>query len=741
MLRILPPHNFVFGTDPVRFTGVDAYFYMRQVDSLVHNFPAAITFDPYLRFNWGMNLGTPHIFVLLMGTLSWLFTLGNTTQSAMDNFAVYLPTVFGALTVIPVYFAAKALLNKWAGLIAAAVIAVLPGEFLGRSILGFADRHVFDNLLIAVCLTLYILSFRAARESHFALISFAHGGWKTQGRALTLTALSGIFMGLFVLDWKGSVLFLLIVAAYVAIQSFINHLRGLPSGHLWLVSSLSVVITGAISIPSNLTPTYLVPLLIVFITGPALALLTWVFGLLKTRRYVFPLVSGSAIFLVGIVLGFAAPTLFEPIIGSMNLFSIKDTEFTVLEMQPILLPGGKLSGDIVWGNFTTGIFITLIGLVVMAWRLIRRTDPEETLLFLIWTLFVLVATIYARRFAQILSPNVAILTGYVCALSLYFFNLNNTKDHDKHLPEKPPNVHIRANQPRPWSKIVRISLAVIVIFFAAVFPNLGPSSEIAAQPAFAPDEGWLDALKWLRSNSPEPFGEDRYYEQYPSDFKYPSSAYSVISWWDYGYWIVRISHRLPFCDPGGGGREAVAKFLTSQDETSGSKYASSMGGRYVVLDSATAIGKFHAVLTYAKKPQNRYFEEFILREKSATRQVMLWYPDYYRSMTARLYNFDAREVAASRAVAIGYTERPGSGGTYKEITSVQVFTKYDDASAWVATQKGGQYVIGSDDPFASPVSLSALATFKMVHGSPQSLSIGEKKTTPSVKVFQYQPIP
>jgi asparagine N-glycosylation enzyme membrane subunit Stt3 len=61
LLRVIPPHGFVFATDPIRFTGVDAYFYMRQVDSLVQNFPVGLTFDPYLRFDWGMNLGLPHI--------------------------------------------------------------------------------------------------------------------------------------------------------------------------------------------------------------------------------------------------------------------------------------------------------------------------------------------------------------------------------------------------------------------------------------------------------------------------------------------------------------------------------------------------------------------------------------------------------------------------------------------------------------------------------------------------------
>jgi dolichyl-diphosphooligosaccharide--protein glycosyltransferase len=738
LLRVVPPHNFVFSTDPIRFTGVDAYFYMRQVDSLVHNFPSALSFDPYLRFNWGMDLGLPHIFVLIMGTITWLLTLGNASQAATDSIAVYLPAVFGALTIVPVFFIARAMLNKWAGLIAAAVMAVMPGEFLGRSILGFADRHVLDNLLIASCLMFYLLAFRSNRERDFNLKTIFEGGWRRQFRPISYAALAGVFMGLFMLDWKGSVLFLLVVAAYVAFQTFINHLRALPSEHIWIVSTTSAIVAGAIALPFNPSPAYYVPLLLALFTGPVLGALSRIFNRARTHHYLFPAVTGGLALLTALILWFSAPNLFEPIIGSMNLFSTKDTEFTVLEMQPILMPGGKLSGDVVWGNFTTGIFFALIGILVMAWRLATKRDVAEALFFLIWTVLVLTATIFARRFAQILAPNVSVLVGYCCALALYFFKLAPAKG-ETISPSRKKNSRAGSGGSALGGKILRICLVVVVVFFAAVFPNIGPSSEIAAQPAFAPDEGWMDALTWLKSNTPEPLGYDSYYNQPATGFKYPASSYSVISWWDYGYWIVRIGHRMPFCDPGGGGRESVAKFLVATDEQTGSKYSSSMGSRYAVIDSATAIGKYHAVLTYAQKPQSQYFEDFTLRDKDGVRRITIWYPDYYRTMTARLYNFDAKAATATRIIAVGYADRTGTGGSPREIVASQIFSRYEDASAWVAAQKGGKYVIGSDDPFSSPVSLPALSGYKLIHGSSQSISIGDKRTVPAVKVFECLP--
>ena len=54
---------------------------------------------------------------------------------------------------------------------------------------------------------------------------------------------------------------------------------------------------------------------------------------------------------------------------------------------------------------------------------------------------------------------------------------------------------------------------------------------------------WPTLAKRLRANSPEPFGSDEaYYARFPSPphgapYPYPPSAYSILSWWDYGYLI------------------------------------------------------------------------------------------------------------------------------------------------------------------------------------------------------------
>jgi len=56
-------------------------------------------------------------------------------QSTIDTIEL-LSAVMGALIVFPVYFIGKELINEKAGLIGAFMIAILPGQFLSRSVLG-----------------------------------------------------------------------------------------------------------------------------------------------------------------------------------------------------------------------------------------------------------------------------------------------------------------------------------------------------------------------------------------------------------------------------------------------------------------------------------------------------------------------------------------------------------------------------------------------------------------------------
>lgn len=143
-LRVVLPYDTVFVGDWIKFTTNDAYYFMRYVDSLVHNFPRLIPFDPYRDFPSGSPVGGSLLFVYILSGITWLAGFGSPSEHTINMVGAYFPAVIGTLTVIPVYFIGRTLFHRWAGVIAAGLIAILPGEFLGRTALGYADRDALE---------------------------------------------------------------------------------------------------------------------------------------------------------------------------------------------------------------------------------------------------------------------------------------------------------------------------------------------------------------------------------------------------------------------------------------------------------------------------------------------------------------------------------------------------------------------------------------------------------------------
>jgi asparagine N-glycosylation enzyme membrane subunit Stt3 len=290
---------------------------------------------------------------------------------------------------------------------------------------------------------------------------------------------------------------------------------------------------------------------------------------------------------------------------------------------------------------------------------------------------------------------------------------------------------------QPRGVWVRVIVVGIVLFFAVFFPNIGTVNVLARQPNAIMHEGWYNSLSWLKDNSPEPFGDpDFYYELYETPFHYPESVYSVMSWWDYGYFIMQIAHRIPNANPGQVGAVRAGKFFTAQNESSANNLADELDSKYVVIDYAMSVAKFYAMVQWAEeqtgKSVDEFYEVYYQQTEEGIRGGVLYYPAYYNSTVARLYNFDGKAVNTTQPIVISYEEMVTSDGQkYKEITSVQPFSSYEDAQAYVAAQTSGNYRIVSYDPFISPVPIEALNSYELVYSS------GDTTSQTTVKIFEY----
>jgi len=326
-------------------------------------------------------------------------------------------------------------------------------------------------------------------------------------------------------------------------------------------------------------------------------------------------------------------------------------------------------------------------------------------------------------------------------------------------------------------------LAVLVIFFVAFFWNIEPAVSVASQAPYAPSDAWVSSLYWLKENTPEPFGDPDFYyrlersgkysslsalkQAYPDHaddldfyqkleayYPYPESAYGVLAWWDYGYWITRIAHRLPNAHPGQDPRAitSVASFFISQDEKTANEIAGELDTSYVIIDNATAYidpvttsGKFWAIVTWAGNYPTDYFDGYLVPQqdqqsgKTVYTQDLLYYPEYYRSLAVRLYNFDGKAVTPESVLVISYEERlADTGKLYKVLTGAEEFGTYEEAETYLNNQEATNLRIVSTDPMLSPAPLEEVEHYELIHSSNSTVTLRDASTVPEVKIFQYK---
>jgi hypothetical protein len=115
-----------------------------------------------------------------------------------------------------------------------------------------------------------------------------------------------------------------------------------------------------------------------------------------------------------------------------------------------------------------------------------------------------------------------------------------------------------------------------------------------------------------------------------------------------------------------------------------------------------------------------------------------YYPQYYRSLAVRLYNFNGDQVIPESTTVLQYEERiSAEGNRYNEILDTKSFSSYIEAEAHIARQDSGNYRIASSNPYISPVPLDKLNYFRPVYSSDSSILLPNASSVPEIKIFEW----
>lgn len=762
-LRAIIPLSSVFvGNDVIFSSESDAWYHMMLAVSTALNLRLP-WFDPMTYFPHGTPVPFGPFNSLGIAVISLIMGLGHPSIHMIDSVGAFFPAVLGALLVIPVYFIGRKIGGKSCGLISALIIAVMPGQILERSVLGFSDHHISESLLSAFAIMFFMLAISSGKDMRFKSIK---KDWTALKTPIIYSALAGLALGLYIDAWASGILFEGVILIFIVLQSAVDHLKNRNAEHLGISGAIAFFIAALMVLPFiqvyyGFTSYYysLFQPTILLLGMVAALLISFLSELMKERgvnRYYFP----AAIFIIAIlgliILSAAIPTFTSTLFTGLNIFQPKaGGASTVAEASPLLIEGGQFTLDGIQANFPgisvilSPFFLGLIALILLSARYIR-TQRGIYLLMITWSVITLLLTLAQVRFAYYYGVNVALLTGVLASWALEKAGLG---EHSNEAVKSKDMAGLLVSN-------LRAIVVIILILILVIYPSVSVSILTAKYTTGGPDKDWMSSVGWLETNTPSP-GMDIYtiYQRPPDrqQYAYPASAYGVMSWWDYGHYIETIGHRMPNANPfqeGIGNLTAnipgSSPFFLSESEDQAENVLANLdknrspylNTRYVMIDWEMATSKFYAMTAWSNVPITRYYGIFYQPQGDQLVPVEAYRDPFFETMTARLFFFDGSETPVGNAFAIAYQIFNQNGTLFPVIVEQpKVSSNYSELENYVSESKSKGYqseILSENNPtsISSSVPLEALKHYRLVHESESTVTYTGQKF---VKTFERVP--
>ena len=703
-LRVWAPWDDVFGAR-VNFLENDSWYHVRLAENQVRNFPRRVTTDPYAAPN-GQYVAVAPLLDTIIAT-AVVATQGRDANTAyIEHVAALVPAIAGVLAVIAVWALATIAFDRRAGLIAGLLAAIFPGHFLDRTLVGFVDHHALEVLL-----------------SFATLAALAHAAKSGSARS---SILAGTALGLYLLAWASGAYFVAILAVWIVLVALVAS----PAAAIVTATSTAIAASTALVI-------------VLLFQDPALfrynTQVASVVGLLAASLAVMVFASRIAItlaVLAGLTIVIAgaawmlAPALVQQVVVDVGRFRPDLTRMAVLEARPLFLYTGNWTWSQPWVFFRTGFYVGAIAVIALALSLWRSRRADH-LLIVCFTIANFAATMGQNRFGYYLVPATAVVCGWLAARVLDWGGVPH------------------AGNPKPTRRLLPFQreIAVIAVAGAIVAPNLVAAADSTKRAGGMADY-WLEAMQWLRIMTPEPFGSADYYvERY--DRSGPPATYTIMNWWDQGYWIIHSARRVPVSNPTQGGAPVAARFLTTTEESEALTILASQRSRYVVVDfelpfrdgnAGSLAGRFQNLVDWAGIPTSRYYQLCFSRasEAEAWRPAWVFREPYYQSMAYKLMVLGGAAASPeNNTYVVELRDRVGLNGVhFCEVASRTQFATADQARA-AAQQRGrGFHAVGLT-PWFPAFPVSALTGLRQVADFREPAQrVGEP---PMVRIFEVIP--
>lgn len=621
----------------ITLSGYDQFYHMRRILYTAYNFPHTLNFDSYLNYPYGFEIGWPPFFDLLGALLAKILGGGQPDLHTIEFAGALLPVLLGVLTIIPLYIAAATILDRKTGLLAAFVFAFMPAHIYASKF-GNVSHHVAETFLTTASYALLILALKWIREDSFFPSSLKNiYSEKKLMKSLAFAGASGIFLALFIFTWLGALFFVSLIVLYAVVQTIIDLKAGKRSDDIFICLITSLYATLLFTIPLSfgyvrsgleMSAMYLSWFQVLYIIS-MIAATTFCWGLsiyISKKGMDWKYYPGTLILVLCtsfLLLRFFSAGYYTFVIEGISFFSGKGEYLgTISEAIPLFLTStGNFTVTQALGSFGLCLLVALAAffLLVLEWK--GDKSKPERVFFLLWTIFSAYITFSQRRFSYQLAVNIAILTSYILwvlfeslnfetEVKMVISGLKNGKKISLYSQtEKKVNVNTiprlkkrdfsgpKNKQRLDYFKVFSALALIGLVFIPCIWMGvaLAKSSDWVG-----PGPEWQNSLIWLKNSSPE----TSYYLQ-PSQIP----EYGVLSWWDYGNWIVYISKRPAISNNFQTGVGDSADFFMSDSEQEAKAVMDKLKVKYVITDTPMLNDKFGAIAHFAGKDSKDYFKQ------------------------------------------------------------------------------------------------------------------------------------
>ena len=655
--RVVTSSDSVFVDGETRLLGADSYFHLRHAHFFACNFPVIPRHDLGAHYPSGYPDDATGLFALSIGAISGLVSAGSPEIETVATVAAWFPVVLGILSILVVFLIGSALAGPGLGLLSALLYLVFPDTALNYSLLGFADHHIAEVLLVGLCIYAWIRGIQKY-------------GLDPDRKKWRPAFALGVPFILFHFTWIGTPLYSILFAQIIVLYSCFVVARGgaldaFSQGSFSVFSPFVLVFALVWGLWPELiiqNVWYRLPILLsgmVLAGGPSLVNLS--------VRYLRRRGTGDRAIAVVLVFAFsliAAVFFTATSVGSTGLSILLGQRTDAVREQVAMsfLQMTKQLGS-------TG-FLALLGLPLVLYRVWSEKERDEQIIVILMGTIMMFVWWRTRDFGYVTPLSTALAAG-LCLTTLFgmitrFFDRRRIqiaeRDRKKAGREKGksgrPDVTNESTRGREIASPILIGSILVVVFAFPIWPAKFTqpwltNTQIKTLAVYS--NGWFDAMDWLRDSTPNPVANHHGDGSRSSEpLVNQESAYGVFSSWDFGNVVAAIGGRPPVYSRYPQPREGQFLMATSAQEAETllcPECTEDQQVRYVIVDARTAGDFFATKSRYSGHPVPLIWEEVLGVDQSGKEvQRATFGAAFDSSMTARLYLDDGRNLQHYRLV-------------------------------------------------------------------------------------------